>query len=181
MSKRIAVVPELCSGCHLCELVCAIEHFGANNPKKAAIRVMVTYPEPVARMPIVCGQCQYPHCANACPVGALVPTDGTVRLDKDTCVSCMRCVDACPFGAIYVHEDESFPIKCDMCGGDPCCVAECPKGALRLVEEHVTDQTPGETKRLATVLSYAHMKEIEFIEKGARKTIRYADVGKEEM
>lgn len=38
----------MCSGCRLCELVCAIEHFGVNNPKKAAIRVMHTYPHPVS-------------------------------------------------------------------------------------------------------------------------------------
>ena len=60
MSKKLTVIPEQCSGCKICELVCSIKHFGVNNPKKAAIRVMVTYPHPVMRMPIVCGsaKCQ---------------------------------------------------------------------------------------------------------------------------
>jgi Fe-S-cluster-containing hydrogenase component 2 len=43
-AKKLAVIPELCSGCRLCELACAIEHFGVNNPKKSAVRVLVTCP-----------------------------------------------------------------------------------------------------------------------------------------
>jgi len=177
MSKKLAVIPEQCSGCHICELVCAIEHFGVNNPKKSAIRVMITYPHPVLRMPIVCSQCKVPVCADACPVNALKRTDGVVHLDKDLCVSCMKCVEACPFGAIYAHEDCDNPIKCDMCGGSPRCVAECPKDALRLIPE----QALGEAKRVSNLLSYAHMKEIEFMEKGEKKTIRYAEIGKEDL
>jgi len=86
-------------------------------------------------------------------------------------------VDACPFGAIYVHEDYDLPIICDMCGGDPECVKKCPTGALRLIPE----STLGEFKRLNNVLSYTQMKEIEFYEKGERKVIHYAEVGKEEL
>ena len=50
MQKKLTVIPEQCSGCGICELVCAIKHFGVNNPKKAAIRVLITYPHPVVRM-----------------------------------------------------------------------------------------------------------------------------------
>ena len=177
MSRTLAVVPELCSGCRICELTCALTHFGVNNPKKSAIRVMVTYPHPVVRMPIVCSQCKTPVCANACPVGALYRTDGVVKLDKDKCVSCMKCVDACPFGAIYAHEDVEHPIKCDLCGGEPACVAKCPKGALRFIPE----QALGEARRLNNILSYTHMKEIEYVEAGEKKVIHYAEVGKEEL
>lgn len=177
MAKKLAVIPELCSGCRLCELACAIEHFGANNPKKSAVRVLVTYPHPVVRMPIVCSQCKVPVCADACPVQALKRTDGVVRLDTGACISCMRCVEACPFGAIYVHGDVDHPIKCDLCGGRPRCVECCPKGALRLIPE----QSLGESKRISNVLTYAHMKEIEFMEKGEKKTIQYAEIGKEQL
>ena len=177
MAKVLAVVPENCSGCRLCELACAIAHFGVNNPKKSAVRVLVTYPQPVVRMPIVCSQCRVPVCADACPVGALKRSDGVVHLDAEVCVSCMKCVESCPFGAIYAHEDIDHPIKCDMCGGDPQCVKVCPKGALRLIPESVL----GESKRMNNVLSYAHMKEIEFVEEGEKKTIRYAEIGREEL
>ena len=177
MSKRLAVIPELCSGCRICELACALKHFGVNNPKKSAVRVMVTYPHPVVRMPIMCSQCKVPACAEACPVDALARTNGLVQLDKEACISCMKCVGACPFGAIYAHEDIENPIKCDLCGGEPKCVEVCPKGALRLIPE----QAMGESKRMNNVLSYAHMKEIEFMEKGEKKIIHYAEIGKEEL
>ena len=177
MTKKIAVIPELCSGCRLCELVCAAEHFGVNNPKKSAIRVLVTYPHPVVRMPIVCSQCKDPMCADACPVDALKRTNGVIELDGEVCVSCMKCVEACPFGAMYAHGDVDTPIICDHCGGDPQCVARCPKGAIRFIPE----QALGEAKRINNILSYAHMKEIEFMEKGEKKIIHYAEIGKEEL
>ena len=177
MSGKLTVIPEQCSGCRICELVCAISHFGANNPKKAAIRVINTYPHPVMRMPIVGSQCKEPPCAQVCPADALRWVEGIVYLDKVNCISCNKCVEVCPFGAIYAHEDCDLPIKCDMCGGDPECVKKCPTGALRLIPE----STLGEFKRLNNVLSYTQMKEIEFYEKGERKVIHYAEVGKEEL
>ena len=90
MSKRLAVIPELCSGCRICELACAIEHFGVNNPKKSAIRVLITYPHPMVRMPIVCSQCKVPACADACPVEALKKTEDLVELDRELCISCLK-------------------------------------------------------------------------------------------
>ena len=136
MAKKLAVIPELCSGCRLCELACAIGHFGVNNPKKSAVRVLVTYPQPVLRMPIVCSQCKVPVCAEACPVGALKRTDGVVHLDTETCVSCMKCVEACPFGAVYAHGDVENPIKCDLCDGRPQCVDSCPINLLHFTTFH---------------------------------------------
>jgi len=177
MPRKITVIPELCSGCRICELVCAIKHFGVNNPKKAAIRVVTAYPHPVLRMPIVCSQCRVPVCAKVCPTDALQRVDGRVFLNSDDCISCFKCVEACPFGAIYAHEDCDLPIKCDMCGGEPECVKSCPLNALRLIPEDAI----GESKRINNILSYTQVKEIEFYEKGEKKTIRYAEIGKEEI
>jgi Fe-S-cluster-containing hydrogenase component 2 len=154
-----------------------MQHFNVNNPKKSAIRVLITYPHPVVRMPIVCSQCKVPVCADACPVEALKRTDGVVSLNTGECISCMKCVEACPFGAMYAHNDVEHPIKCDLCEGNPQCVIHCPKGAIRLIPE----QSLGESRRLSNVLSYTHMKEIEFMEKGQKRIIQYAEIGKEEL
>ena len=119
MPRKLTVIPEQCSGCRLCELVCAIKHYGVNNPKKSAVRVICTYPHPVVRMPVVCSQCKDAKCMAACPTDALYKKEGIVRIHEDECIGCHACVDACPFGAMYAHEDCDYPIKCDMCGGDP--------------------------------------------------------------
>jgi len=177
MLRKLAVIPEQCSGCRMCEVVCAIRNFGVNNPKKAAIRVLNIYPHPVIKMPIVCSQCGEPACAKVCPVDALRWIGGVVELNEDDCISCYKCVESCPFGAIYAHDDCDFPIKCDMCGGDPGCAQKCPKAALRLIPVAAL----GESKRLNNVLSYTQMKQIEYYEKGEKKTIQYAEIGKEEL
>jgi len=65
-----------------------------------------------------------------------------------------------------------------MCGDDnPACVSACPKEAIRLIPE----QALGETRRIGNLLSYTHMKEIEFYDKGEKKVIHYTEVGKEEL
>ena len=176
MPKKLVVVPERCSGCRTCELVCSIKHFGVVNPKKSAIRVMVVYPHPVVRMPVVCSQCRIPKCADSCPVNAITRQDGVVEILDEVCIACMKCLDSCPFGAIYAHEDVERPIKCDLCGGEPECVRQCPTNALLMVPEHVM----GQAHRMDNVLSYTHMKEIEFVEEGEPKRLRYAEIGKDE-
>jgi Fe-S-cluster-containing hydrogenase component 2 len=64
-----------------------------------------------------------------------------------------------------------------MCSGEPECVKKCPTQALRLLPETAL----GESKRLNNVLSYTAMKEIELFEKGEKKVIHYAEIGKEEL
>ena len=176
MPKRLMVVPERCSGCRLCESACALQHHGVNNPKKAAIRIIALYPHPMIRMPVVCRQCSHPKCAENCPTDAISTDNGVVKIDADRCISCRQCVISCPFGAIYVHDDIATPFKCDLCGGHPACVQACPKGALQYVPEHEL----GEANRVASALRYAHMKEVEYVEKGERKKLRYAEIGREQ-
>ena len=57
---HLTVIPERCSGCKVCELACSVGREKVNNPKKSRMRVMVLYPHPVIRMPIVCKQCGVP-------------------------------------------------------------------------------------------------------------------------
>ena len=127
---------ENCCGCRICEIVCAYQHFHANNPKKAAIRVFQRFPKPALNVPIVCRQCENPECVQACPEEALHQAeDGHIVVDEEKCVGCRICSNACPFNAIYFHEEISTPIICDLCGGDPTCVKWCPTLAIQLVSK----------------------------------------------
>ena len=138
MPRKLTVIPEQCAGCRICELVCAMYHFGVNNPKKAAIRVINTYPHPVMRMPVVCSQCKKPACAAVCPVGALSRVDGVVKLDKDLCISCFSCVEACPFQARVMNYDTRVAdVDYALCQGCGVCAMVCPnKATLQKSLEH---------------------------------------------
>ncbi|PKK86286.1 MAG: ferredoxin [Thermoplasmata archaeon HGW-Thermoplasmata-1] len=52
-------------------------------------------------------------------------------VDKDACVGCGACVDACPAGAISMDGDKAKvdPDACVECGA---CVDACPAGAISM-------------------------------------------------
>jgi Fe-S-cluster-containing hydrogenase component 2 len=83
-------------------------------------------------------------------------------------------VISCPFGAVFLHEERETPFKCNLCNGTPRCVEACPKNALLYLPEHVL----GQAQRMTSVLKYVHMKEVEYVEKGERKVLKYADIEK---
>jgi len=128
----LRVTAEKCAGCHICELLCSLFHFRVNNPKKSRIRVQTLFPEPGINKPIVCRQCKKPACMEACPVNAITIENGLVKLDEEKCTGCLECVQACPFGALFTHPDIPYPLKCDLCGGEPQCT-KCPKRAIEFV------------------------------------------------
>lgn len=171
-TRALTIVPERCSGCRTCEIVCAIKNNKVNNPKKARIRLLSLYPQPVIKMPIVCRQCKVPKCMDSCPSDAIYIENDVVRIDSNKCVGCHACVVSCSFGAIYMHSDLTAPFKCELCGGDPYCVKACPKNAILYVPEH----TLGQTNRLIETLKYAHLKEMEYFEHGVKKKLSYAEI-----
>jgi anaerobic dimethyl sulfoxide reductase subunit B (iron-sulfur subunit) len=85
-----------------------------------------------------CFHCADPPCAEVCPTQAITKNgNGLVDLDAEKCVSCGKCVEACPFDAIAMPEGDGVASKCDACadevamGWDPTCVRACPTRALR--------------------------------------------------
>jgi len=57
-------------------------------------------------------------------------SDSRPFVDADTCVSCGRCVEYCPVGAIdFVQYIAAIGEGCTGCGG---CLAVCPQGAIRV-------------------------------------------------
>jgi carbon-monoxide dehydrogenase iron sulfur subunit len=133
---------ERCGACRLCEAVCVLVHERVANPKRSRIRIHTHIDENhhMHMEQIVCNQCcdeEVPPCADACPSEAIVldPVDGLWKVDLRECLGCGACVDECPYGAIFMDPVSMTALKCDLCGGDPQCVAICPSQVLVLAEE----------------------------------------------
>jgi len=133
--KVLKIDHERCTGCRLCELVCAVRHSGMSNPSRSRIRVMKWEADGIY-VPVSCQQCQDAPCAAACPRKALTRDEarGVVTLDYDLCIGCRTCVSVCPFGAMHFDVLDQKVVKCDLCDGDPQCVRFCEVQAVSFVD-----------------------------------------------
>jgi carbon-monoxide dehydrogenase iron sulfur subunit len=128
--QRIRVTPEKCSGCRICELICAFTKHAEFNPKRSRIRI-VKLERFFVDVPVLCQQCLNPSCVTECSVNALKQDkDGIVHVDEELCTGCERCIEVCPFGAISIDPLRNVAIICDFCGGSPACVQWCPTKTL---------------------------------------------------
>ena len=134
MAKVLYIDHEKCTGCRLCELVCAVSHDGVSNPTRSRIRVLKWESEGVY-IPMTCQQCQDAPCMNVCPVKAITRDEelGRVMVDYDVCIGCRTCVAVCPFGAMSFNTIDRKVFKCDLCDGDPQCVRFCEVNAIEYV------------------------------------------------
>lgn len=129
-----------CIGCHACTVACKSE----NEVPIGDFRTWVKYTE-VGSFPAVrrhfavlrCNQCTDAPCVTICPVTALDKRpDGIVDLDKDVCIGCKACMQACPYDALYLNEDTGGAEKCHFCahrieqGLKPACEVVCPEVAI---------------------------------------------------
>jgi carbon-monoxide dehydrogenase iron sulfur subunit len=135
MAKVLYIDHDKCTGCRLCELVCAVSHDGISNPARSRIRVMKWEAEGLY-VPMTCQQCQDAPCLNVCPVKAISQEAGTGRVlvDYNVCIGCRSCVSVCPFGAMSFNTTDRRVLKCDLCGGDPQCVRFCDVKAVDFIE-----------------------------------------------
>lgn len=122
---RIEVHQDKCTGCRLCQQICAIAHFEQINPKMSAIAIKAEFPVPGVYVPMLCNQCG--ECVEACPMEAIALRDGAYVIDKELCTDCGACVAACPTSVIFEHRGAGAPIICDLCLE---CTTVCNTGAL---------------------------------------------------
>ncbi len=138
MVKIVVPHPEKCTFCRYCELICPYFHEHVVNLRKS--RINVIRPAYDLSFPVTCthGYGCDKECIDACPEGAIRDVDGIVKIDEDLCLECASCVDACPFGAIKIYKGKAW--KCDLCGGNPRCVAFCSQGALTYEDGEEADK-----------------------------------------
>jgi Fe-S-cluster-containing dehydrogenase component len=129
--SAISIVPERCTGCHSCEMVCSLSHEGACSSSLSRIR-MKKWEEISVFMPIVCQHCEKPPCITICPTEARkrIPETGAVVTDENQCVGCKSCLYACPYEAPALHPVTKRTMTCDLCKGSPLCTQVCTTGAL---------------------------------------------------
>lgn len=107
---------------------------GDVNPTLSAIKI---YFDPLKRNDryLVCYQCQRAPCVDVCEVEALYLVDGIVRFEESRCTKCGKCVDACPFNAIFFNTTFQTIVKCDLCVNFSVryCEEACPVQAISLL------------------------------------------------
>ena len=130
--QRIRIDAEKCTGCRICESICAFKKHDEFNPKRSRIRV-IKMERFFLDVPAVCQQCPEPVCVAECPTVALRRgEDDVVHVEEDLCTGCERCMEACPFGGVSIDPRSHVAIICDLCRGAPECVQWCPTKAIEL-------------------------------------------------
>jgi len=164
-----------CIGCRACTVSCKAENDVSLGRFRTVVQEKTWGTFPATRkefLPIMCNHCegnatdQIPPCVKACPEypgeravfktqdgksiryrkGATYKRpDGLILIDKEACIGCGKCIDACPYGVrsfdpfVKAGKDPTKQAadKCTMCdhridnGAEPACVNTC-QGRARI-------------------------------------------------
>lgn len=160
--KEIFVRLDRCTGCHSCQLACAVEH----SASKSLFAAITETPRPRYRLyvelgngekvPLLCRQCDPAPCLEACMSGAIYRDQRGVVLGRDQrCVGCWNCMMVCPYGVVNWQKERRVAVKCDRCPDleVPACVEACPTKALVYAEAE--EFTGGVRRAAAGVIARA--------------------------
>jgi len=167
-----------CIGCHACSVACKTEH----EVPLGVARTWVKYVErgdfPETRRTFTvnrCNHCDDAPCVEICPTTALFKRrDGIVDFDRDQCIGCKGCMQACPYDAIYIDPQTDTAAKCNFCahrvevGLEPPCVTVCPTQAI------VAGDMSDPTTKIAQ-LTGRHPVQVRKPEKGTRPRVFYLE------
>jgi Fe-S-cluster-containing dehydrogenase component len=157
MSKQLAFVIDLkrCIGCDTCAIACKVENDVETG--RFRLKVLDSHRDPVIEMPqgvfpalsqhwlpTMCHHCVEAPCISACPTNTLWrrEDDGIVMLEKDRCIGCQRCAEACPYDALSFDPVDGTADKCTGCvhrvdvGQAPSCQVVCPTRAIHFGDIH---------------------------------------------
>ena len=154
---HVTIKRTTCTGCHMCELACSAFHEGGFQPSRARLYSAVN-PTSAAIKGHTCLQTGCAKCQEACPNEAIVARKITVTpnglfaskekagnsiegyvlvVDETKCTNCGDCYDVCPTEVIHEHPDRHVAFKCDLCDGDPQCIAFCQNEYVLAVDLRV--------------------------------------------
>lgn len=140
---KLKPLPDRCSGCLYCELICHYTKEGEFGTSAARLRVerismerlygerikKKVKDEPIFK-PVVCNLCG--ECVKVCPTGALYFSEqkGYLQFDESKCDECELCVNFCSNKVLKFHKGKL--IFCDACEGSPQCIKWCPREAIAI-------------------------------------------------
>jgi electron transport protein HydN len=110
MVEVLTVDLRKCANCGACEKACAERH--ENGKARLKIKDVAQsrghmYGNFV--LAVSCKHCVTPVCIGVCVPQAIVREDDIVYIDDEACIGCGKCAKACPFNAIFMHEENVMP------------------------------------------------------------------------
>ena len=151
-----------CIGCHACTTACKSEHEVPVGVNRTWVKQVEKGEFPDARRlfsVMRCNHCTDAPCVEICPTESLYfRDDGIVDFDKDRCIGCKSCMQACPYDALYIDPETHTAAKCNYCahridvGLEPACVNVCPEHAI------ISGDMEDSTSEIAQLLSQQAVK-----------------------
>ncbi len=205
-----------CIGCRACTVACKSENNVSLGRFRAVIqeKVIGTFPNTKkVFLPLMCNHCEgnekdgVPPCVKVCPEfpgervkfktadgktvryrkGATYRRpDGMILIDKELCIGCGKCIDACPYGVrsfdpfvkAGAEPNEQAADKCDLCvhrvdnGLEPSCVNTC-QGRARIFGD--LNDPDSEVSKLVAKHNLANDNNVLLAEEGTRPHVFYID------
>ena len=127
-----------CVGCRKCVQACRYyNRLSEDTPDRRRVISLEQNELTERYLSTSCMHCAKPSCLIVCPAGAITKgAAGIVSVNKDRCIGCKYCYQACPFSV--PHYNTQGMDKCDCCetagvapGDLTYCVRACMFGALK--------------------------------------------------
>jgi Fe-S-cluster-containing dehydrogenase component len=121
MNYAMALDYQNCINCKACEVACKEQNGVQLGADKQRIWVGQTektiFGNPFVNFyPSQCNHCIDAPCVDVCPTGASYFAEGGLVLaDKDKCILCKGCMEACPYDARFVDDKAVAVDKCTFC------------------------------------------------------------------